>query len=214
MSEEMDLLSEMPELFDDFKTEADDRIEAMYTCLRKIEKKPNSQDTLKELLREVHSLKAGANVIGLKNTGKLLHKLEDFLGLIRDGKIPIDDLVKNLIYESVDETNQTIQNLSRDNIKEKDSFVLVDKLDLFISIATGEEMEAEQYAKQHIEGDLSDSTKNQTKSTPLVEIPAKKIEPEVVLSERITIEVFDPNKFMDQGLLKILSKISLHSLKI
>ncbi|MBE7440342.1 MAG: chemotaxis protein CheA [Spirochaetales bacterium] len=69
-----------------FFAEATDLLEEMESCLVKLEKNPESPETLAALFRTAHTLKGSAGIFDFSAIVEFMHGLEQVLSLIRDGE--------------------------------------------------------------------------------------------------------------------------------
>ena len=72
---------DMIELFFD---EATDRVEALAGKLVEIERRPNDIDLLRDVFRDMHTVKGSSAMVGLAPVNQLAHAAEDLVGQIRD----------------------------------------------------------------------------------------------------------------------------------
>ncbi|MES2616071.1 MAG: chemotaxis protein CheA [Bdellovibrionota bacterium] len=75
---------QMREIFYQEMTEIFERIDS---CILTLERTPGDVETIKNLFREVHSLKGSSGVFGLREIADLTHHAEDLLDRIRDGEL-------------------------------------------------------------------------------------------------------------------------------
>jgi two-component system chemotaxis sensor kinase CheA len=66
-----------------FKTASEEHLQNLDSGLLHLEKHPDDQAMLEELLREAHSLKGDANMLGVKEVGTLAHQIEHLLTDLR-----------------------------------------------------------------------------------------------------------------------------------
>ncbi|MGK5095238.1 Hpt domain-containing protein [Deltaproteobacteria bacterium TL4] len=62
----------------------------------------SNADIINTMFRAAHSIKAGANLLNLKNIGQLSHKLENILQLFRQGTLVFNTDLVNLVLEAID----------------------------------------------------------------------------------------------------------------
>ncbi|MGI0488254.1 hybrid sensor histidine kinase/response regulator [Pantanalinema rosaneae CENA516] len=74
------------ELREIFKVASEEHWQNLDQGLLHLEKYPADQATLEALMRETHSLKGDANMLGLKDLGTLAHQMEHILGRIKRGE--------------------------------------------------------------------------------------------------------------------------------
>ncbi len=73
-------------------------------------KKSNNDELIHGLFRAAHSIKAGANLLELKNIEKLSHGFENALQLLRQKKLTLEGSMVDLFLEGVDKLNEMINN--------------------------------------------------------------------------------------------------------
>jgi len=100
--------SEMPtetadEFMEIFLDEAEEILETCQSLLGRWQSSPNSMPLLKELQRELHTLKGGARMVGITAMGDLSHQLESVLTKIVDGNAQSNPILQGIVQESVDE---------------------------------------------------------------------------------------------------------------
>ncbi len=91
------------EILEYFVPEAQEYLEAITSCLLRMEKDPANTDTIHQLFRAAHTLKGSAYTVGFQAIGDLTHHLEDIMGAIRDGKMPVTAELTDLFFHAVDE---------------------------------------------------------------------------------------------------------------
>ena len=75
-----------------FKDEAHERLQKMNKRLLELEKSPNDESALNDLLREIHNLKGTARMAGFSDIAEIAHKIEDVLSTVQKGKAPINEV--------------------------------------------------------------------------------------------------------------------------
>lgn len=83
------MLIEDEELRITFKIASEEHLEKLDEGLLLLEKKPNNPTLLAEMMREAHSLKGDANMLGIKDIGTLAHQIEHLLTTIKNGETPL-----------------------------------------------------------------------------------------------------------------------------
>nr|WP_315871087.1 hybrid sensor histidine kinase/response regulator [Trichocoleus desertorum] len=94
-----------------FKTASEEHLQQLEAGLLYLEQHPSERTRLEDLLREAHSLKGDANMLGVRDVGTLAHQIEDVLGTIKHGKLTLAavsdrlyyglDAIRKLVHESV-----------------------------------------------------------------------------------------------------------------
>lgn len=70
-----------------FKIESAEHLQRLDQCLLSLEKDPRNADVLSEALREAHSMKGAAHMLGLGDIETLSHRMEDLLAAANRGEI-------------------------------------------------------------------------------------------------------------------------------
>ena len=110
----MDFLDdELDEILNIFQQESGEILQSMDKSLFALEKDPNNPDIVIQLARDAHSLKGSARMLGFTSIQSIAHKIEDVLGLIRDGKIKPASEITDIISEALGHTqlliNKTVE---------------------------------------------------------------------------------------------------------
>jgi len=106
---------DLPDADDEFITlfleEADEILENTQSLLERWQDSPDDMQLMKELQRELHTLKGGARMVGIVQMGDLSHHLESVLTRIVEGGSEFNSLLQNLIQDSVDALAAMVENL-------------------------------------------------------------------------------------------------------
>ncbi|XHX78640.1 MAG: response regulator [Stenomitos frigidus ULC029] len=97
------------ELREVFKVTGEEHLQQIEANLLHLEKYPDDSATLENLLREIHSLKGDANMLGLKEIGTLTHQFEDLLGTVKRGETPFSAVLGDRLYQGLDAICQFVQ---------------------------------------------------------------------------------------------------------
>lgn len=103
---------ELKEVLTIFRAEAVDQITILNKGLLELEKNPDNQSNIEEIFRTAHSIKGSSRMLGLEPIELIAHELEDVLGLVKNGKLAVDDQI-DLMYASVDKIDETLKMLSQ-----------------------------------------------------------------------------------------------------
>ena len=90
------------EFMEIFLEEAEEILETCQTLLVSWQAAPSSMPLLKELQRELHTLKGGARMVGITPMGDLSHHLESILTRIVEGQEKTNPTLQSIVQESVD----------------------------------------------------------------------------------------------------------------
>src|SRR5579872_6790197 len=99
---------EIAELWDDFRTEVDEHLQALDAALLKLERQPSAPEPLRQMFLSAHTIKGDAAMIGLEQVRDLAHAMEDVLVVLRDGQRPLSRDVADLLFRAVDGLRQLV----------------------------------------------------------------------------------------------------------
>ena len=93
------MMIEDDELREVFKTASEEHLQNLDEGLLYLEKNPNDAAKIEELLREAHSLKGDAGMLGVKDVATLSHQIEHLLGGLKRQETTLTaDLVDRISY--------------------------------------------------------------------------------------------------------------------
>lgn len=98
-----------------FIEETVDRLDSIESGLLKLEQCATGCDpeTVNSIFRDAHSVKAGSNLLKLKNIEELSHKLENVLEMIRKKRIEPTEMVITACLEAVDKLRELIEHVEK-----------------------------------------------------------------------------------------------------
>lgn len=102
-----------PEVLSTYLSESEDRLMDIESGVLALESygEEIDEELIHSVFRDAHSIKAGANLLGLQNIERLAHGLENVLDLIRDGRLVPDKIVASLLLETVDSINELFEDI-------------------------------------------------------------------------------------------------------
>jgi chemosensory pili system protein ChpA (sensor histidine kinase/response regulator) len=89
------------EVLDFFIPEAEEHLQIATQCLLGLEAKATA-DEIHRLFRSVHTIKGSAAQVGLRRLGAVAHRLEDLIGLLRDGALQSSADITDVCLQTVD----------------------------------------------------------------------------------------------------------------
>jgi two-component system chemotaxis sensor kinase CheA len=96
----------VPELDDDmlelFFEEANERIEELSSKLLEIEQRPDDIELLRDIFRDLHTVKGSSAMVGLKPMNALAHAAEDLVGQLREQTRRADGAVIDALLAALD----------------------------------------------------------------------------------------------------------------
>jgi two-component system, chemotaxis family, sensor kinase CheA len=98
-----------------FVEEARDRLKALGAALLQLEETPGSADAIAQALRESHSIKGSALMLGFTDISEISHKLEDLFVAAKTNASLLDGDAFDVIFTAVDQMSMRIEQLARGN---------------------------------------------------------------------------------------------------
>ena len=90
------------ELRNVFKIASQEHLQKLDDGLLYLEQHPSDLAKLEELLRETHSLKGDAGMLGVKNVASLAHQMEHLLGGIKRGETELNLDLRDRLSQGLD----------------------------------------------------------------------------------------------------------------
>ena len=90
------------ELRDVFKIASEEHLHKLDDGLLYLEQQPGDSAKLEELLRETHSLKGDAGMLGVKNVASLAHQIEHILGGVKRGETELNRDISDRLSQGLD----------------------------------------------------------------------------------------------------------------
>jgi chemotaxis protein histidine kinase CheA/ActR/RegA family two-component response regulator len=111
-----------------FVEEARDRIKALGAALLRLEQSPGADDAIAEALREAHSIKGSALMLGLTDISQISHKLEDLFVAIKAGRLRLDPAAFDVVFSGVDRITTRVEGLARGSVDAVEVADICDRL--------------------------------------------------------------------------------------
>src|ERR1035437_2049685 len=89
-------------MLDMFRMEADSQAQTLTTGLLALERNPDAPDQTEDCIRDAHSLKGAARIIGLSVGVKVAHAMEDCFVAVQQGRIKLRQRQTDLLLQGVD----------------------------------------------------------------------------------------------------------------
>jgi two-component system, chemotaxis family, sensor kinase CheA len=90
------------ELRDLYKTSAAEHIQSIESALMQLEKQPQNQTVVKDLLRSAHTLKGDSRMLGVEDVETLVHQIEECLMPLEKGTAGMTDELCDRLYAGLD----------------------------------------------------------------------------------------------------------------
>ena len=103
------------EVLEVFLEETAERLNSIETGLLKLEicnvRDRCDSEIINSIFRDAHSVKAGSNLLELKQIEELSHKLENVLEMIRKDKLEPSEMIITASLESVDKLRELVEKI-------------------------------------------------------------------------------------------------------
>jgi two-component system chemotaxis sensor kinase CheA len=96
-----------------FVEEARDRIKALGAALLRLEHAPGAVDAIAEALREAHSVKGSALMLGFTDISEISHELEELFVAAKTNPSLLDGDAFDVIFRAVDQVSSRVEGLAR-----------------------------------------------------------------------------------------------------
>ncbi|MBD2545223.1 hybrid sensor histidine kinase/response regulator [Planktothricoides sp. FACHB-1370] len=103
------MMIEDDELRTTFQFASEEHLQKLDEGLLYLEKHPEDQEKLAEMMREAHSLKGDAGMLGVKDVATLAHQWEHLLGTLKDGEASLREGIYDRLYSGLDAIRKLVQ---------------------------------------------------------------------------------------------------------
>jgi two-component system chemotaxis sensor kinase CheA len=101
-------LNQDPELIADFIMESREHLSGVETQLLALEKDPGNKEAINAIFRGFHTIKGLAGFLDFPAIQRFAHEVETLLDLARNGKLPVDSRMVDIILQSADHMNRCL----------------------------------------------------------------------------------------------------------
>lgn len=105
----------MRKYLDVFLEESREHIRNLNSRLLELEKNPRETSGLKEIFRSAHTLKGMSSTMGFDKMADLTHHMENLLVELKEGRMPANSRVVDVLFECIDRLQIMIDNISQGN---------------------------------------------------------------------------------------------------
>jgi len=116
------------ELREVYKVSSQERLQRMEAGLLHLEKHPNDETTLEQLLREAHSFKGDSRSVGLDQAEAITHQLEEILGSIKLKRTTLTPQLSDRLYQGLDAIGKLVQEAVTGQSNQFDTSALLQQL--------------------------------------------------------------------------------------
>lgn len=92
-----------------FFKEGREHLDSLQKGLLALEKTPDDKVLLRELMRNAHTLKGSAKLVGLEEISAIGHRMEDLFEEIEKGQKRVDDQVIDILLKGADAISRLIK---------------------------------------------------------------------------------------------------------
>jgi two-component system chemotaxis sensor kinase CheA len=116
----------------DFLSEAEELLEELTSDLQSLEdsKRQNAvrPDLINKIFREFHSLKGISGMLGFQAVSNFTHELETLLDHIRLGKLPLQEKIIDLLFQSIDTLNLMLGEIKEETSGRAEPWLMVQRI--------------------------------------------------------------------------------------
>ena len=98
---------------DIFLKEAGEHLSALQKGLLILEKDPDNTALIHDLLRNAHTIKGSARMVGIEDISAIAHRMEDTMQDIEEGRTQVDELIIDLLLQATDAMSRMTASLAR-----------------------------------------------------------------------------------------------------
>ena len=162
------------EFLDEFISESEEHISTINSNLLQLEKDFKetgevSEECVNAIFRAAHTIKGLSGMLGFENIQKLTHAMEDLMGEIRQGNLPVTTDIVDLLFQALDVLTQQIEEVKTNGNTDIFPEELIEKLRRTASGET-ESISEEQQEEELISLDFLDF------NIPIEDLKLKEIE--------------------------------------
>jgi len=97
-----------------FETESNELLDEVEQLTLALEADREDLDTVKQIFRNLHSIKGTAGMFGMEHTEYFLHAFEDLLDVMRAGSLEITPSLIDLVLKSIDHTKKIVKSAGKE----------------------------------------------------------------------------------------------------
>jgi two-component system chemotaxis sensor kinase CheA len=116
------------ELREIYKIACRERLQRLEAGLLRLEKHPEDEATLEQLLRESHSLKGDSRSVGVDPVETLIHQIEEVLGGFKQKRIALTVEVSDRLYQGLDAIGKLVHEAVTGQISQVDTAQVLNNL--------------------------------------------------------------------------------------
>ncbi|WP_341735769.1 hybrid sensor histidine kinase/response regulator [Microcoleus sp. CAWBG640] len=178
------MIIEDEELRDVFKIASEEHLQKLDDGLLYLEEHPGDAAKLEELLRETHSLKGDAGMLGVKSVASLAHQMEHILGGVKRGETQLTSDISDRLSQGL----EAIRKLVDEAVTGEDSGV--NTFYILASMMGASSQPQPQVTSPIVEAASSKSpeSENPLVETPITEHSTTEIETSIETSEVVNLE--------------------------
>ncbi|MBD2177729.1 hybrid sensor histidine kinase/response regulator [Pseudanabaena sp. FACHB-1998] len=150
------------ELRNVFKIASEEHIQKLEEDFLFLEKNPQDKAHLEEALREAHTLKGDARMLGISGVETLTHQVEDLLGAAKRGELEISGKMLDRLYLGLD----AIRQLVHEAITDEEARISI--FEVLAQLMGAEVQEAEPSKENDLFNDPFEDTRDVMMNTPPV----------------------------------------------
>ena len=100
-----------------FRSETREYLTQLNQYIIKLEKRPQSSELIDAIFRNYHTVKGMAGTMEYRFIERLAHSLEDLLSLVRNGSLPVNSGIIDLMLEGTDIIEAMVENPRKEDAR-------------------------------------------------------------------------------------------------
>src|SRR5690625_2902619 len=114
---------------DVFIDESAEHLDTMYEQLLLLEKNPQEKTIIEEIFRAAHTIKGMSATMGYEDLASLTHHIENIFDGIRYDTISVNTPLIDCLFDSLDQLNLIVEDISKGGSGKKDVSAIVQQLE-------------------------------------------------------------------------------------
>ena len=150
-------MTDQDDIVQEFLVESFEGLEELDSGLLRLEKEPDSKDSLSAIFRTIHTIKGTSSFLGFSRLESLVHTGESLLSRLRDGKLSVTTERTDALLEMVDAIREMLATIETDQSDgENDYFELIETLSRLQELDTEQPSKPTQDASDRRQPTLSE----------------------------------------------------------
>ena len=176
------------ELREVYKLSTQERLQNLEADLLHLEKQPNDEATLEQLLREAHSLKGDSRSVGVESVETLIHQVEEIFLNIKGKHTVLTPQVSDCLYQGLDAINKLVREAVTGQPSGVDTGVILNYLMEVVDASTIQESISVLPTKNSVKEATQDlPSVNEPYRIDTIRVPTRELDALMTQAEELTV---------------------------